>query len=452
MFKKVLIAARGEIALRIHRACKELEIKTVAVHSTADADAMHVRMADESVCIGPAAASKSYLNKPAIITAALMTGADAIHPGYGFLSENADFAEMVEAHGIKFIGPSPSIIREMGNKLSARHIMQKNGIPILPSSEGELSTLQDALSAAEKIGYPVILKAVNGGGGKGIRPVLSQDKMRETFSIAKREAKAAFSSDALYMEKYLPNASHLEFQILADNFGNVIHLGERNCSVQRNKQKIIEEAVSQLLTADQRKKMGAMLVKAAKKIGYTNLGTMEFLYDNGNLYFMEMNTRLQVEHPVTEMVTGIDMVCQQLYVAAGYPLIHKQKDITFTGHSIECRINAEDDMTFIPSPGKIGLWHMPGGLWVRVDSAAYSGYEIPPNYDSLIAKLIVFGSSRKSCIMRLRRALDEFVIEGVKTNIPMHKRIINSPEFISGKYDINWLEKFIKQQSGDTVS
>lgn len=446
MFKKVLIAARGEIALRIHRACKELEIKTVAVHSTADADAMHVRMADESVCIGPASAAKSYLNKPAIITAALMTGAEAIHPGYGFLSENADFAEMVEAHGIKFIGPKPAIIRQMSNKLSARQIMQKYGIPVLPSSNGELKNLSDALNKAEKIGYPVILKAVNGGGGKGIRPVFSADEMKEAFNLSKREAKSAFSDDALYMEKYLPNASHLEFQILADNFGNVIHLGERNCSIQRNKQKIIEEATSQLLSDAERKKIGNLLVKAAKKIGYTNLGTMEFLYDDGHLYFMEMNTRLQVEHPVTEMVTGIDMVCQQLFVAAGYPLIHKQKDINFTGHAIECRINAEDDRNFIPCPGRIGLWHIPGGLWVRVDSEAYSGYDIPPNYDSLIAKLIVFGSSRKSCIMRLRRALDEFVVEGVKTNIPMHQRIINSPEFISGKYDINWLEKFIKQQ------
>lgn len=446
MFEKILIATRGEIALRIHRACREMGIKTVAVHSTADANAMHVRMADETVCIGPAAAKDSYLNKAAIISAALITGADAIHPGYGFLSENADFAEMVKDHGLTFIGPTPELIRIMGDKVAAKKAASEAGIPVVPGSDGGVETEEEALEIAEEIGYPVIIKASAGGGGKGMKAAFSREELVEAFLVAKREAKAAFGDGTVYIEKYLQNPRHIEFQILADEHGNVVHLGDRDCSLQRNHQKVLEETPSPVITDKQRDEMGSILCKAMKKLGYTNAGTIEFLYEDGKFYFIEMNTRLQVEHPITEMITGIDIVRAQIFIASGAPLSFKQEDIIFRGHAAECRINAEDPNTFVPSPGKIGLWHSPGGLWVRVDSGMYSGYAIPPNYDSMIAKLIVFGSSRRSCLMRMRRALEEFVIEGVKTTIPLHEKIINNPDFIEGKYNIHWLEKFINSQ------
>ena len=449
MFKKILIATRGEIALRIHRACREIGIKTVAVHSVADANAMHVRMADEAVCIGPAVAKESYLNKAAIISAALITDADAIHPGYGFLSENADFAEMVKEHGMTFIGPEAKMIHLMGNKIEAKKVMKDAGIPILPGSDGNVDTVDEALSIADSIGYPVIIKAVSGGGGKGMKVVRSKQDMLEVFGVVKKEAEAAFGDGSVYIEKFLENPRHIEFQVIADNQGNVIHLGDRDCSLQRNNQKVLEETPSPVISDELRDKMGGLVCDAIRKIGYVNVGTIEFLYENGQFYFIEMNTRLQVEHPVTEMITGIDIVTQQIYIAAGEPLIYKQKDVVFRGHAIECRINAEDPETFIPSPGKVGLWHVPGGQWVRVDSAVYSGYTIPPNYDSLIAKLIVFGSTRKSCLMRMRRSLEEFVIEGVKNTVPLQQRIIDSKDFIEGKYNIHWLEKFIGKYPKD---
>ena len=449
MFKKILIATRGEIALRIHRACREIGIKTVAVHSVADANAMHVRMADEAVCIGPAVAKESYLNKAAIISAALITDADAIHPGYGFLSENADFAEMVKEHGMTFIGPEAKMIHLMGNKIEAKKVMKDAGIPILPGSDGDVDTVDEALNIADSIGYPVIIKAVSGGGGKGMKVVRSKQDMLEVFGVVKKEAEAAFGDGSVYIEKFLENPRHIEFQVIADNQGNVIHLGDRDCSLQRNNQKVLEETPSPVISDELRDKMGKIVCDAIRKIGYVNVGTIEFLYENGQFYFIEMNTRLQVEHPVTEMITGIDIVTQQIYIAAGEPLIYKQKDVVFRGHAIECRINAEDPETFIPSPGKVGLWHVPGGQWVRVDSAVYSGYTIPPNYDSLIAKLIVFGSTRKSCLMRMRRSLEEFVIEGVKNTVPLQQRIIDSKDFIEGKYNIHWLEKFIGKYPKD---
>ena len=449
MFKKILIATRGEIALRIHRACREIGIKTVAVHSVADANAMHVRMADEAVCIGPSVAKESYLNKAAIISAALITDADAIHPGYGFLSENADFAEMVSEHGMTFIGPEAKMIRFMGNKIEAKKMMKDAGIPILPGSDGDVNTVSEALSIAENIGYPVIIKAVSGGGGRGMKVVRTKQNMIEAFDMARKEAEAAFDDGSVYIEKFLENPRHIEFQVIADNQGNVIHLGDRDCSLQRNNQKVLEETPSPVISDELRDKMGGLVCDAIRKIGYTNVGTVEFLYENGQFYFIEMNTRLQVEHPVTEMITGIDIVTQQIYIAAGEPLIYKQKDVVFRGHAIECRINAEDPETFIPSPGKVGLWHVPGGQWVRVDSAVYSGYTIPSNYDSLIAKLIVFGSTRKSCLMRMRRSLEEFVIEGVKNTVPLQQRIIDTKDFIEGKYNIHWLENFIGKYPKD---
>ena len=449
MFKKILIATRGEIALRIHRACREIGIKTVAVHSVADANAMHVRMADEAVCIGPAVAKESYLNKAAIISAALITDADAIHPGYGFLSENADFAEMVKEHGMTFIGPEAKMIHLMGNKIEAKKVMKDAGIPILPGSDGDVDTVDEALSIADSIGYPVIIKAVSGGGGKGMKVVRSKQDMLEVFGVVKKEAEAAFGDGSVYIEKFLENPRHIEFQVIADNQGNVIHLGDRDCSLQRNNQKVLEETPSPVISDELRDKMGKLVCDAIRKIGYVNVGTIEFLYENGQFYFIEMNTRLQVEHPVTEMITGIDIVTQQIYIAAGEPLIYKQKDVVFRGHAIECRINAEDPETFIPSPGKVGLWHVPGGQWVRVDSAVYSGYTIPSNYDSLIAKLIVFGSTRKSCLMRMRRSLEEFVIEGVKNTVSLQQRIIDSKDFIEGNYNIHWLEKFIGKYPKD---
>lgn len=445
MFEKVLIANRGEIALRIHRACREMGIKTVAVHSTADADAMHVRMADEAICIGPAPAKDSYLNKAAIITAALISGADAIHPGYGFLSENADFAEMVREHGLTFIGPTPEMMRTMGDKITAKRAAMEAGLPVVPGSDGRVPTVEDALEVSEKMGYPVLIKATAGGGGKGMKIARNAEELPEAYRLARAEAKAAFTNDEVYIEKYLENPRHVEMQVLADNYGNVVHLGERDCSMQRRNQKVLEETPCPALNAEQRKKIGNVVTTAMKNLGYSNVGTIEFLYENGEFYFIEMNTRLQVEHPITEMVTGIDLVREQIRVASGAHLNYTQDDVHFDGCAIECRINAEDPFTFAPSPGTIKWWHAPGGLWVRVDSGMYTGYKIPPHYDSMIAKLIVFGKTRNGCLMRLHRAIDEFVIEGVKTTLPLHNEIISSPDFIDGNYNIHWLEKFLQK-------
>ncbi len=450
MIEKVLIANRGEIALRIYRACREMGIKTVAVHSTADADAMHVRMADEAVCIGPAPAKDSYLNKAAIITAALVTGADAIHPGYGFLSENADFAEMVQEHGLTWIGPTPEMMRLMGDKITAKRTAIEAGLPVVPGSDGAVDTVEDALEASEKMGYPVLIKATAGGGGKGMRIAHNAEELPDAYMQARAEAKASFTSDQVYIEKYLENPRHIEMQVLADNYGNVVHLGERDCSLQRNNQKVLEETPSPALNAEQRKKIGEIVSNAMRKMGYSNVGTIEFLYENGKFYFIEMNTRLQVEHPITEMVTGIDLVREQIRVAGGAHLNYTQDDVHFTGHAMECRINAEDPFTFVPCPGKIEQWHAPGGLWTRVDSGMYTGYTVPPYYDSMIAKLIVFGKTRNGCLMRLHRAIDEFVIEGVNTTLPLHDAIISSQDFIDGNYNIHWLEKFLKKLKSET--
>lgn len=442
MFEKVLIANRGEVALRIHRACREMGIRTVAVHSEADADAMHVRLADEAVCIGPARSTDSYLNKSAIISAAHITGADAIHPGYGFLSESADFAEMVEEHGITFIGPRAETMRMMGDKITAREASIKAGLPVVPGSPA-LESVEQAIEWAHKIGYPVIVKAKDGGGGKGMKTAFNDAEMKEAYTMAKAEAKAAFTSDVVYMEKYLQKPRHIEMQVLADNYGHVVHLGERDCSIQRNHQKVIEETPSPGLNQAQRTEIGEIARKAAETLGYSNAGTMEFLFEDGKFYFLEMNTRVQVEHPITEAISGIDIVKEQIRVASGAVLGYTQDDIQFSGHAIECRINAEDPETFVPCPGKITEWHAPGGLGVRVDSEIYSGYSIPPYYDSMIAKLIVHGKTRNAALMRLRRALEEFVIEGVKTTIPLHQEIISQAEYIDGQFNIHWLEKFM---------
>ena len=447
MFEKVLIANRGEIALRIIRACREMGIRTVAVHSTADNDAMHVRLADEAVCIGPPSGKDSYLNKAAILSAATITGADAIHPGYGFLSENADFAAMVEEHGFTFIGPSPDHIRMMGDKITAKQAAKSAGIPCVPGSEGALDNEQMALDCAETIGYPVLIKATAGGGGKGMKVARSADELREAFKLARNEAKAAFGNPDVYMEKYLGKPRHIEMQILADNYGNVVHLGERDCSLQRRHQKVLEEAPSPALSAAQRAEIGETTRTAIAKLGYRNAGTIEYLYEDGRFYFIEMNTRLQVEHPVTEAVTGIDLVREQIRIAAGEALGYEQKDVTFQGHAIECRVNAEDPVTFAPCPGRISGYHTPGGLGVRIDSALYAGYRVPPHYDSMIAKLIVSGRTRAEAIMRLRRALGEYVIEGVKTTLPLHGRLVNDAEFCDGDYDIHWLEKWVAQHN-----
>ncbi len=443
MFEKILIANRGEIALRIHRACREMGIRTVAVHSTADEDAMHVRLADESVCIGPPASKSSYLNIPAILTAAAITGADAIHPGIGFMSENAAFAEMVEEHGFAFIGPTPEHIRQMGDKVTAKQTVKKYGLPTVPGSDGAVKTIEDAREVAKETGYPVLIKAAAGGGGKGMKVAGSEDELEESFRLAKGEARAAFGNDEMYMEKYLQKPRHIEVQLLGDTHGNAVHFGERDCSLQRRHQKVVEEAPSPGLNADERKKIGDLAAKVVRKMGYRGVGTMEFLYENGEFFFIEMNTRLQIEHTISEMITGIDLVREQIRVAAGLPLSFKQEDIEFNGHAIECRINAEDPETFMPSPGKIQGFHAPGGLGVRVDSALYDGYKIPTHYDSMIAKLIVHGSSRNECLLRLRRSLEEFVIGGVKTTLPLHQRIISQPDFINGDYDIHWLETFL---------
>jgi acetyl-CoA carboxylase biotin carboxylase subunit len=443
MFEKVLIANRGEIALRILRACREMGIKTVAVHSTADADAMHVRLAEESICIGPPAAKDSYLNPSAILTAATIAHVDAIHPGYGFLSENADFAAMVEEHDFAFIGPSADHIRLMGDKIAAKQAVKDAGIPVVPGSDGALADADEALAAAEAIGYPVLIKATAGGGGRGMQVVRDAEGVAQAYALARAEAKAAFTSDEVYLEKFLEAPRHIEVQVLADSQGNVVHLGERDCSLQRRHQKLLEEAPSPALNEAQRQSIGDKVVQAIKKLGYRSVGTVEFLFEKGEFYFIEMNTRLQVEHPVTEMICGLDLVREMIRVAAGAPLGFKQPDIKFSGHSIECRINAENPDTFQPCPGLVGIYHAPGGLGVRVDSGLYSGYTVPPHYDSMIAKLIVHGANRNECLMRLRRALSEYVIDGLDTTIPLHQRLMNEPDFVNGDYDIHWLQKFV---------
>jgi acetyl-CoA carboxylase biotin carboxylase subunit len=443
MFNKILIANRGEIALRIQRACREQGIPTVAVHSTADAQAMHVRLADESVCIGPPPARDSYLNVAAILSAATITGADAIHPGYGFLSENASFAEMVEAHGLTFIGPSPTHIRMMGDKVAAKTTMAALGVPLVPGSDGAVEEVQEAQRVADRIGFPVLIKAAAGGGGRGMKVARAPGELEEAWRLARTEAKAAFGSDAVYMEKYLDRPRHIELQVMADTHGNVVHFGERDCSLQRRHQKLVEEAGSPALTAPERDALGASVTAALARLGYRNAGTLEFLYQDGQFAFIEMNTRLQVEHPVTEMVCGVDLVAEQIRIASGRPLGYGQGDIRFSGHAIECRITAEDPETFMPTPGRVTAFHAPGGLGVRVDSALYAGYVVPAYYDSMIAKLIVHAPSRPETIARLRRSLAEFAVVGIKTTLPLHQRIVEDSRFKAGDYSIHWLERFV---------
>jgi acetyl-CoA carboxylase, biotin carboxylase subunit len=446
--QKVLIANRGEIALRIHRACHEMGIKTVAVHSTADAEAMHVRLADETVCIGPPPASDSYLSIPNIISAAEISHADAIHPGYGFLSENARFAEIVEAHNIVWIGPKPEHIRVMGDKVEAKRTAAKLGLPLVPGSDGPVEGADEARKVAAETGYPLLVKAASGGGGRGMKIVRSEDELESQISQARSEAKAAFGDDTVYIEKYLDDPRHIEFQIFGDGSGNAIHLGERDCSLQRRHQKVLEEAPSPAITNEQREAMGGLVAKAMADMGYRGAGTIEFLYENNEFYFIEMNTRLQVEHPVTEAITGLDLVREQIRIAEGHPLTLRQIDVQLRGHSIECRINAEDPRTFAPSPGLVKQFHAPGGMNVRVDSGLYAGYRIPPYYDSMIAKLIVYGTTRQGAMRRLRRALEEFVIEGVKTTIPLHQALLEDPEFQRGEYTIKWLEEWLSRDNG----
>ncbi len=446
MFDKVLIANRGEIALRIHRACKEMGLSTVAVHSEADANAMHVKLADESVCIGPAAASESYLKSSAIMAAAEITGAQAIHPGYGFLSENARFADMVQAHGLTFIGPTASHIRLMGDKIAAKAAMIEVGVPVVPGSDGGVESEDEAVRIADEMGYPVLVKAASGGGGRGMKVARDPQDMRKAYNTARTEAKAAFGDDAVYIEKYLEKPRHIEIQVIADSHGNVVHLGERDCSLQRRHQKVFEEAPSPIIDAAQRAEIGKTVVDAIKKLGYLGVGTIEFLYEDGRFYFIEMNTRLQVEHPVTEMITRIDLVKEQIRIAQGEELSFKQEDVPFIGHAIECRINAEHPKTFTPSPGTIDEFHAPGGLGVRLDSAAYAGYKIPPYYDSLIGKLIVHGVDREECLLRLKRALGEMVISGIETTLPLHQELVDAEGVKSGDYNIHWLEKFLESQ------
>jgi acetyl-CoA carboxylase biotin carboxylase subunit len=444
--RKVLIANRGEIALRVHRACQEMGIQTVAVHSTADNTAMHVRLADESVCIGPPAARDSYLNMAAILSAAQITGADAIHPGYGFLSENASFAEMVEAHGIAFIGPTAEHIRMMGDKIAAKDAMRRLGVPLVPGSSGALETLEEARRVAEEVRYPVLIKAAAGGGGRGMKVAREAGELEEAWRVARAEAKAAFGDDSVYLEKYLDRPRHIELQVLADTHGNVVHFGERDCSLQRRHQKLVEEAGSPVLTAAERDALGAQVTRALRELGYRNAGTLEFLWQDGQFSFIEMNTRLQVEHPVTEMVCGVDLVKEQIRVASGEKLGYAQPDIRFDGHAIECRITAEDPETFAPSPGKVEMYHAPGGLGVRVDSALYSGYVVPPHYDSLVAKLVVHGATRAEAIARLKRSLAEMVVSGIRTTLPLHMAIVADPEFQAGDYTIHWLERFVAER------
>ncbi|MDO6416480.1 acetyl-CoA carboxylase biotin carboxylase subunit [Sphingomonas sp. BIUV-7] len=444
--EKVLIANRGEIALRIHRACHEMGIRTVAAHSTADADAMHVRLADEAVCIGPPSATESYLNVPNIISAAEISGADAIHPGYGFLSENAKFAEIVEAHDIIWIGPKPEHIRTMGDKIEAKRTAGALGLPLVPGSDGPISDLAEAKAIAAAAGYPVIIKAASGGGGRGMKVCTSEDQLETLMNQAGTEAKAAFGDATVYLEKYLGNPRHIEFQVFGDGKGNAIHLGERDCSIQRRHQKVIEEAPSPVISQAQRDHMGGIVARAMAAMQYRGAGTIEFLYENEEFYFIEMNTRLQVEHPVTEAITGLDLVREQIRIAEGHPLTLRQEDVIFRGHAIECRINAEDARTFAPSPGMVTQYHAPGGMNVRVDSGLYAGYRIPPYYDSMIAKLIVYGTTRNGALRRLRRALEEFVIDGVKTTIPLHQALVEDPEFLAGDYSIKWLEEWLARQ------
>ena len=443
MFDKILIANRGEIALRVLRACKELGIPTVAVHSTADADAMHVRFADESVCIGPPAAKDSYLNIPSILSACEITGADAVHPGYGFLSENARFAEILAEHGVQFIGPKPEHIRTMGDKIEAKRTAKKLGIPVVPGSEGGVSSDQEASKIASEIGFPVLIKAAAGGGGRGMKVARSDAELSTALSTARAEAKAAFGDDAVYIEKYLERPRHIEIQVLGDGHGNAIHLGERDCSLQRRHQKVWEEGPSPALNASTRETIGETVAKAMREIEYLGVGTVEFLFEDGKFYFIEMNTRIQVEHPVTEMITDIDLIFEQIRVAAGTNLAIKQSDVKFHGHAIECRINAENPITFRPSPGKILHYHPPGGLGVRIDSAVYQGYTILPYYDSLVGKLIVHGKTRTECLMRLKRALDEVVVDGIETTLPLFRALVREKDVIDGNYHIHWLEQFL---------
>ncbi|MBI1326663.1 MAG: acetyl-CoA carboxylase biotin carboxylase subunit [Alphaproteobacteria bacterium] len=447
MFKKVLIANRGEIALRIHRACKEMGVQTVVVHSTADANSMAVRLADESVCIGPPPARDSYLNIHAILSAAALTGADAIHPGYGFLSENSAFVRMVEEHGFTFIGPKAEHIDIMGDKVQAKKTAIELGLPVVPGSDGAVENAEVGLKIAKEMGFPVIIKAASGGGGRGMKVVRSADEFKEQFGTARSEAKANFGDDTVYIEKFLEKPKHIEIQVFGDKHGNAIHLGERDCSVQRRHQKVVEEAPSPVITDELRDKIGGLAADAMRKMGYVGAGTIEFLYENGEFYFMEMNTRIQVEHPVTEMITGIDLVAEQIRVAAGEELTVQKDKIRLRGHAIEVRINAEDPQTFIPCPGEIKQFHAAGGLGVRFDSAVYNGYRIPPNYDSMIGKLIVHGRNREECLRRLRRAIMETVVDGVKTTLPLHHWITEQPEFIKGEYTIHWLEKELAKEA-----
>jgi acetyl-CoA carboxylase biotin carboxylase subunit len=443
MFDKILIANRGEIALRIHRACKEMGISTVAVHSEADEGAMHVRLADESVCIGPAPLAKSYLNIPSIIAACEITGAQAVHPGYGFLSENARFAEIVEAHGYTFIGPKPEHIRMMGDKIAAKVAVKTAGIPVVPGSDGAISSEAEAIAAAREIGFPVLIKASAGGGGRGMKVARTPEELPMALATARAEARAAFGDDAVYLERYLARPRHIEVQVIADSFGAVCHLGERDCSLQRRHQKVMEEAPSPAIDAATRAKIGKTVTDAIAKLGYLGVGTIEFLYEDGEFFFIEMNTRLQVEHPVTEAITDIDLVREQIRIAAGLPLSFTQSEVRFEGHAIECRINAENPRTFTPSPGLITDFHAPGGLGVRLDSAIYAGYTIPPYYDSLVGKLIVHGRDRTECIARLKRCLGEIVVGGIDTTIPLFQDLLNEPDILEGRYHIHWLEEWL---------
>ena len=442
MVSKILIANRGEIALRVLRAAKELGIPTVAVHSTADADAMHVRLADESVCIGPPPSRDSYLNIHQIVAACEITGADAVHPGYGFLSENAKFADILDAHGITFIGPTAEHIRIMGDKITAKQTAQELGIPVVPGSDGEVKP-ENALEVARQIGFPVLIKATAGGGGRGMKVAKTEADLEEAVSTARSEALAAFGNDAVYMEKYLGKPRHIEIQVVGDGMGNAVHLGERDCSLQRRHQKVWEEGPSPVLSPAARARIGGICAKAMQDMQYLGVGTIEFLYEDGEFYFIEMNTRIQVEHPVTEMITGIDLVLEQIRIAAGGDLPVTQEQIVINGHAIECRINAENPETFRPSPGKILQYHPPGGLGVRIDSAVYQGYVIPPYYDSLVGKLIVHGKTRAECLMRLRRALDEMVVDGIETTLPLFRALVRNPDIIDGDYHIHWLEQYL---------
>jgi acetyl-CoA carboxylase, biotin carboxylase subunit len=448
MFDKLLIANRGEIALRVIRTCREMGIQTVAVHSTADADAMHARLADESVCIGPPPARESYLSPPAILAAAEITNADAIHPGYGFLAEDPVFAAMVEEHGFTFVGPTPEHIRLMGDKIAAREMAAALGLPVVPGSRGPAGSEVEALNVAETIGYPLLVKAAAGGGGRGMQVARGPDELRSALALARQEALAGFGNEAVYLERHLDHPRHIEVQIVADGQGGVVHLGERDCSLQRRFQKLLEETPSPGLNGAERERIGAMAVRAVEQLNYRGVGTLEFLFQDGRFYFIEMNTRLQVEHPVTEMVTGIDLVREQIRIAAGNPLGYTQRDVTFVGHAVECRINAEDPRSFAPSPGVVRTYHPPGGMGVRVDSALYAGYRVPPFYDSLIAKLIVHGRNRNECLLRLRRALREYVIDGIPTTIPLHLDVLDSADFVDGRYDTRWLTRFVSAATG----